>query len=122
MEYREDKRFYYPQFVVLVSACHPQQDLQATKGNPNLLNKSINLPSVWREFGPIPKNGGHPAPFTPALPKMILKAVGKPGDTILDPFGGSMTTCLVASTLGYKSIGVDIAADYVEQARALFQA
>jgi modification methylase len=91
------------------------------KGKPNLLNKSINLPSVWREFGPIPKNGGHPAPFTPALPKMILKAVGKPGDTILDPFGGSMTTCLVASALGYKSIGVDIAADYVEQARALFQ-
>jgi DNA modification methylase len=92
-----------------------------TKGKPNLSEKSVGLPSVWREFGPIAKlEGGHPAPFTPALPKMILKAVGKPGDVILDPFGGSMTTCVVASAMGYKSIGIDISEDYVKQAAEYF--
>ena len=88
-----------------------------TKGKPNLPDKSIGIPSVWQEFGPIPKpNGGHPAPFTPALPKMVLKAVGKPGDVILDPFGGGMTTCVVAYAMGYQSIGVDISRDYVAHA------
>lgn len=91
-----------------------------TKGKPNLTDKSINVPSVWREFGPIPKTN-HPAPFTPALPKMILKAIGKPGDIILDPFGGGMTTCLVASSMGYKSIGVDISQEYVNRAREYFK-
>ena len=90
-----------------------------TKGKPNLPDKSIGLPSVWREFGPIP-NTNHPAPFTPALPRMLLKAIGKPGDVVLDPFGGSMTTCLVASSLGYKSIGVDKSEAYVAQAAKYF--
>ncbi len=91
-----------------------------TKGKPNLSDKSVGVPSVWREFGPIPKTGDHPAPFTPALPKMILKAVGKPGDVILDPFGGGMTTCVVASVMGYRSVGVDIAEDYVKRAAECF--
>lgn len=86
-----------------------------TKGKPNLGDKSIGLPSIWRQFGPRP-NAGHPAPFTPELPKMILRAIGKPGDVILDPFGGSMTTCIVASAMGYKSIGVDISEDYIKKA------
>ncbi len=91
-----------------------------TKGTPRLPDKSINIPSVWREFGPIPKTN-HPAPFTPALPRMILRAMSKPGDIILDPFGGSMTTCLVASTMGYKSIGIDISEDYIIQAAEYFR-
>jgi DNA modification methylase len=118
-----------------------------TKGKPNLGDRSVGVPSVWREwrdwrefgkdwknwrdswdfrtvwreFGPIPKpNGGHPAPFTPALPRMILSAVGKPGDVILDPFGGGMTTCLVASAMGYHSIGVDKDESYVQIAAKKF--
>lgn len=87
-----------------------------TKGKPNLSDKSIGRPSVWQEFGPIPKTGDHPAPFTPALPKMILEAAGKPGDVILDPFGGGMTTCFVASAMGYRSIGVDKDEGYVKLA------
>ena len=90
-----------------------------TKGKPDLPEKSINIPSVWRVFGPIPTTD-HPAPFTKELPKMILGAIGKPGDIILDPFGGGMTTCRVASSMGYKSIGVDIAEDYVKRTADYF--
>lgn len=90
-----------------------------TKGKPNLPDKSINIPSVWREFGPIPKTN-HPAPFTPALPRMILKVIGKPGDVVLDPFGGGMTTCLVASAMGFKNIGVDSVENYVAKAAEYF--
>jgi len=86
-----------------------------TKGRPNLGDKSIGMPTVWRHFGPKP-NSDHPAPFTPELPKMLLRAVGKPGDIILDPFGGGMTTCVVASAMGYRSIGVDISEEYVSKA------
>jgi len=89
-----------------------------TKGKPNLNEKSVGVSSVWRQFGPKP-NADHPAPFTPELPKMILLAIGKPGDVILDPFGGSMTTCVVASAMGYRSIGVDISEDYVKKASEL---
>lgn len=90
-----------------------------SKGKPNLPEKSIGLPTIWREFGPIPKTN-HPAPFTQALPKMLLKAIGKPGDIILDPFGGGMTTCLVASSMGFKSIGIDISEKYVSHAAQHF--
>ena len=47
---------------------------------------------------------------------MLLDAIGKDGDVILDPFAGSFTTCRVAQALGYESIGVDADAEYVERA------
>jgi DNA modification methylase len=82
-----------------------------TKGRPTIPGP-LKYPTIWQAFGPVP-NTPHPAPFTPRLPAFILHAVGRPGITVLDPFGGSMTTCLVAYALGYKSIGVDINPDYV---------
>lgn len=87
-----------------------------TKGKPSL-NGPIKTPTVWREHGPTP-NTWHPAPFTPALPRFVLDAVGMPGITVLDPFGGGMTTCLVAHLMGYKSIGVDINPEYLDRVRA----
>jgi len=86
-----------------------------TKGTPELPERPIGKPSVWRSFGPIPGTW-HPAPFTEELPKMLLDAIGKDGDVILDPFAGSFTTCRVAQALGYESIGVDADAEYVERA------
>ena len=91
-----------------------------TKGRPELI-KSVGMPSVWRKFGPIPVTGDHPAPFTEALPEMVISAVGKKGDIVLDPFGGGMTVCRVASRKGYKSIGIDISESYVKSASNYFK-
>lgn len=87
-----------------------------TKGRPIIPDAGIGQPSVWRFFGPVPSTW-HPAPFNSELPKRCLEAIGRPGITVLDPFGGSMTTCAVALAMGYEAIGVDCNPEYVEQAR-----
>ena len=74
------------------------------------------LKDVWL----IPTVGGrggrkpdHPAMFPPEVPARFVLLFTQPGETVLDPFGGSMTTCLVAKRLGRKAIGVDIVEEYV---------
>jgi len=87
-----------------------------TKGRPVIPEGGIAQPSVWRLFGPVP-NTWHPAPFSDELPKRCLQAIGRPGIVVLDPFGGSMTTCKVALAMGYEAIGVDVCAEYVNRAK-----
>lgn len=91
-----------------------------TKGRPILPDKSIGVPSVWIKFGPVPSGSIHPAPFTEKLPEMLINAIGKRGDIILDPFGGGMTTCEIAYKKGYASIGIDISEEYVKLAAEKF--
>jgi DNA modification methylase len=83
-----------------------------TKGTPTIPEDGIQMDSVWTFHGPWPDTE-HPAPFPEELPKRCLEAVGTEGDVVLDPMGGSMTTCAVADELGYQSIGLDINRDYV---------
>ena len=87
-----------------------------TKGKPIISEDGIGLPSVWRFHGPEPDTW-HPAPFPVELPTRCLKAIGRSGIMVLDPCGGRMTTCKVASEMGYKSIGVDINPAYVDKAK-----
>jgi len=87
-----------------------------TKGKPILPDRSIGVPSVWRFHGPV-ANTWHPAPFSEELPRTCLEAIARAGVMVLDPFGGSMTVCKVASEMGLESIGVDISKEYVEEAK-----
>lgn len=83
-----------------------------TKGRPEVPDDGIEMDSVWTFHGPWP-NTEHPAPFPDELPKRCLEAVGTEGDVVLDPMGGSMTTCEAAEELGYKSIGGDANREYI---------
>ena len=74
------------------------------------------MPSVWRFHGPV-VDTWHPAPFSEELPRRCIKALGRDGITVLDPFAGSCTTLKVALEYGYDAIGVDTCADYLDQAR-----
>ena len=88
-----------------------------TKGKPTLRDVNVGLPSVWREFGPV-NNTWHPAPFTIALPRMLLKSVNaQAGDTIIDPFAGSCTTIKAALEIGCNAIGIDKCGEYLARAR-----
>lgn len=61
--------------------------------------------------------GAHFATFPPALIEPCIKAGSRPGDTVLDPFGGAGTTGLVAERLGRDAILIDLNPDYMNLAR-----
>ncbi len=50
---------------------------------------------------------GHTAPFPKELPNLLLRNMF-PGEKILDPYAGSFTTARTASTLGVKSISIEM--------------
>lgn len=51
---------------------------------------------------------GHTAPFPEEIPEMAVKFFSYPGELVMDPFGGSMTTPIVASKLKRNGIGVEL--------------
>lgn len=70
-----------------------------------------NKRSVW-SVPSQPYSGAHFATFPPDLIKPCILAGSRPGDTILDPFGGSGTTGMVALELGRKAILCEVNPDY----------
>jgi DNA modification methylase len=78
------------------------------KPNPNgrNLRSVLTIPTQ-------PYSAAHFATWPPALVEPMIKAGSRPGDVVLDPFGGSQTTGKVAIKLGRKYIGIDIAKEYL---------
>jgi len=62
-------------------------------------------------------NRNHSATFPVDLPAWFIKLFTQSGDVVLDPFVGSGTTALAAAQLGRFYVGVDISAEYVEEAQ-----
>jgi DNA modification methylase len=60
----------------------------------------------------------HFAPYPEDLCKLPILATCPPDGLVLDPFCGTGTTLLVAYNLGRKSVGIDIAAEYVAAAES----
>lgn len=56
----------------------------------------------------------HPSQKPEALLERIIKASSNLGDTVLDPFSGTFSTCAVAKRLGRKSIGIEIESKYLK--------
>jgi site-specific DNA-methyltransferase (adenine-specific) len=62
----------------------------------------------------MPEYEEHPSQKPEALLERIIKASSNPGDTVLDPFSGTFSTCAVAQQLGRRSIGIELNEDYVK--------
>ena len=60
------------------------------------------------------KRALHFAPYTEDLCKVPILATCPLDGVVLDPFCGTGTTMLAARNLGRKSVGIDIAAEYLE--------
>jgi len=56
----------------------------------------------------------HLAMFPEELPKRLIKMFSFVGDTVLDPFLGSGTTCLPARKLGRNSVGYEVNEDFLQ--------
>ncbi len=80
--------------------------------------KTTKIPgNVWyypRVRYRMPEYEDHPSQKPEALLERIIKASSNPGDLVLDPFGGTFTTCAVAQRLGRMSIGIEMQADYIK--------
>lgn len=75
-----------------------------------------NKRSVWQ----VPTHsfpGAHFATYPPALIRPCVLASSRPGDTVLDPFGGSGTTGMVAIEAGRRAILIEQSQEYAEIAR-----
>ncbi len=76
-----------------------------------------NLRNVW-VLGPDGGAKGHPAVFPKELARRCILLGSRPGDSVLDPFGGSGTTGVVAKALGRKSLLIELNPDYAGLAAA----
>lgn len=79
--------------------------------------KSKNRRTVWN-INTEPYPGSHFAVYPRELVRLCVKAGSQVGDKVLDPFFGSGTTGVVCNELDRKCVGVELNADYAEQARA----
>ena len=75
--------------------------------------KGANRRAVWN-VKTQPYSGAHFATFPPDLIKPGILAGTKAGDTVLDPFGGSGTTGMVALELGRSAELIELNPDYAE--------
>jgi len=71
--------------------------------------------NVWKF--PVESKDLGTASFPEVLPQNILDILTKEGDIVLDPFGGSGTTGLVALTMNRKYILIEINPTYCEAAK-----
>lgn len=90
---------------------------QSRQGNEYEIEK--NFIKKWRrdviKISPVIKINskgqntlGHTAPFPEEIPEMAIKFFSYPGEIVIDPFGGSMTTPIVASRLNRNGIGIEL--------------
>lgn len=70
---------------------------------------------MWDDFGGA-SSPGHPAPFPLELPNRLIRMFSFVGDTVLDPFVGSGTTCLAAAKAGRDSVGYEVEGSYLDLA------
>lgn len=87
-----------------------------TNGNlkaVGIANGTANKRSVW-SITTQPYSGAHFATMPPKLAETCILAGSKAGDTVLDPFGGSGTTGMVAIENGRKAILCELNEDYIE--------
>jgi DNA modification methylase len=75
-----------------------------------------NARSVWT-ITTRPYPGAHFATFPEELARRCIVAGSAPGDTVLDPFGGSGTVAQVATGNGRNAIYIDLNPQYLELAQ-----
>jgi DNA modification methylase len=80
-----------------------------------------NIRNVW-SIPTAAYSEAHFATFPPEIPERCIKAGSPLGGEILDPFGGSGTTAMVAASLGRKATLIELNPGYATLARARIEA
>jgi site-specific DNA-methyltransferase (cytosine-N4-specific) len=80
--------------------------LAKDRGHRFFDQRLVERGSVWH-FGPA-RRVKHQAPFPIELPMRCIPLSTQPGEWVLDPFAGSLTTMNAALQLDRQSVGVDL--------------
>lgn len=75
-----------------------------------------NARSVWT-IQTRPFHGAHYATMAPELAERCILAGSRPGDTVLDPFGGAGTTGLAADRLGRSAVLIELNPAHAQMSR-----
>jgi DNA modification methylase len=62
----------------------------------------------------------NPARFSPEIPDFFIRFLTEPDDLVIDPFGGSNVTGVVAEALGRRWMSIDVDEHYVRGSAARF--
>jgi len=91
----------------------PKRPVAERAGRDNTINSKYTPEGKLQSISP-PESNNHPTVKPLKLMSYLITLGSREGDTILDPFVGSGTTCLAAKLLGRKSIGYEINEAYCE--------
>lgn len=76
------------------------------------------LRTVWDvKTQAYPETSGHFATFPPSLIEPCISLSSDAGDIVLDPFVGSGTAAVAASSLGRRFVGIELNPEYIDLAR-----
>ena len=87
------------------------------KNISNWVGRNMAYPSNVLHLATETGNKKHSAAFPKELPSWFIKLFTQKGDTVLDPFLGSGTTCVVSRELERRSIGIEILEEYYKIAK-----
>lgn len=92
----------------------PWQVYKKSFDDANIFQKTLTAEErrAWGQWGIWPMNtvgkrDGHPAAFPEELPARCIKLHTRPGDIVLDPFGGSGTTLMAAEKLDRRAVLIE---------------
>jgi hypothetical protein len=92
----------------------PQPNMEATGVAHTAAHELGRNPGdVWT-IATQPFPGAHFATMPPALARRCVLAGCEPGGIVLDPFSGSGTTGLAATSVGRRYVGIDLNKDYLD--------
>lgn len=81
---------------------------------PNLLAiANTESTGVYQEYCRANGIDIHPARFPALLPEYFIRFLTDPGDLVIDPFGGSCVTGMVAEALGRKWACIELSSEYI---------
>lgn len=87
------------------------------KNVSNWVGRELVYPSNVLHMATESSNQQHAATFPQALPEWFINLFTIEGDTVLDPFNGSGTTCVVAKKMNRHYIGIDTKREFITLAK-----
>lgn len=114
---RKDYTFNSQDILIEAKTGAKRKLIDYRRATPKLYSSRKVPGNVWyfpRVRYRMPEYENHPSQKPESLMERIIRASSDPGNTVLDPFAGTFTTCAVAKRLGRKTIGIELQEEYLK--------